>query len=103
MQTRWFMAVAGLLSFFFSSAAVMGQALDGRKIYQEKKCFACHGMAGAGSIAGPSIQDLKKSKEELIDLLRKGTKKMRPLKKATDEEVAAIVDYISTLKRPETK
>lgn len=87
--------IGGLI--LLSAFAVSAQTLDGKALYQKKMCSACHGKEGQGGPAGPPVKNLGKSKEELSEFMKKGSAKMRPFK-GTDEERAAIVDYILSLK-----
>ncbi|MBI2339151.1 MAG: cytochrome c [Deltaproteobacteria bacterium] len=98
MKTNISIAVF-VLFFLAPVSAVMSDAARGKELYREKKCYACHGMEGkGGGIAGPAIDRLPLSRDDLIALLKKGTKRMRPMKKKTPEEdIAALVDYIFSL------
>jgi cytochrome c2 len=78
---------------------------NGRKFYDEKRCALCHAIREQGGKNGPDLSAVgnKRDNDWLKKFLKdpKGTvpnAKMLPVK-ATDEEVAALVDYLLSLKR----
>jgi cytochrome c oxidase subunit 2 len=78
---------------------------QGKKVYEAKRCAMCHAIGGQGGKIGPDLSDVgnKRDNDWLKKFLKdpKGTipnAKMLPVK-ATDEEVAALVDYLLSLKR----
>jgi len=88
----------------FSSAAF---AADGATLY--KKCVACHGAKAEKPYMNkvPALNTL--SKEEIVESLNgykagtldkfKSSAMMKPMAKPlSDEDIAAVADYIQTLK-----
>jgi cytochrome c2 len=77
----------------------------GKKLYEGKRCGLCHTIGGQGGKIGPDLSD--EGSERDGDWLKKFLKdpkgtapgaKMLPVK-ATDEELAALVDYLLSLKK----
>ncbi|MEW6324230.1 MAG: c-type cytochrome [Nitrospirota bacterium] len=78
---------------------------QGKKIYEQQRCGLCHAIGGRGGKIGPDLTDVgnQRDGEWLTKFLKdpKGTvpgAKMLPVK-ATDEELAALVDYLLSLKK----
>lgn len=108
----WRIAIMGftgcILLSIMASDVVPAQGADpdqGRKIYEEKRCAMCHAIGGQGGKIGPDLSDVGSQRDGdwLNKFLKdpKGTvpnAKMLPVK-ATDEELAALVDYLLSLKR----
>ncbi|MBI3541171.1 MAG: cytochrome c [Deltaproteobacteria bacterium] len=93
----WIVLLAGVAGIGRSAWA---DPPSGKDLYQKKMCFACHGKEGQGSVSGPVLKNASKqprNKDELVAFLKKGSVKMRPVN-ATDGELAALADYILTLK-----
>lgn len=79
--------------------AALAQAEDGKNLYQKKMCAACHG-------AGKKGGDLKDSKMDkaAISKFMKDPKAVKPTAampafKGSDAELAALVDYVLTLRK----
>ena len=104
--------MAGVVGSTLLSVGMLGiipaQGADpdqGKKIYEEKRCAMCHAIGGQGGKIGPDLSSVasRRDGDWLKKFLQdpKGTvpnAKMLPVK-ATDEEVAALVDYLLSLKR----
>ncbi len=74
---------------------------EGRSLYAEKGCIACHGTMGEGNNIGPNLSDNAWlngcSPEELIDVIANGrpTKGMTPYKTMmTEDQIAHVTSYI---------
>ncbi len=84
-------------------------ALDGKKLYTTKFCITCHGKLGIAvapnypNLAGQNPEYIKNQVKDILTEKRK-TKLSRLMTanpvvmKITDEEIAAIADYISKIK-----
>ena len=91
-----------------ASGVMPAHGLDinqGRKVYDEKRCALCHAIGGQGGKVGPDLSNVgsRRDGDWLKRFLRdpKGTvpnAKMPPVK-ATDEELAALVGYLLSLKQ----
>ncbi|MGE5445915.1 MAG: c-type cytochrome [Ignavibacteriales bacterium] len=78
----------------------------GKELYTQKKCSMCHKIEGVGGKMGPDLSD-EGNKGRTEDWLMKYFKdpksvmpeaKMRPVK-GTDEELKALVAYMTSLKK----
>lgn len=85
-----------------SQPAPPSPVVAGRRLFQIRGCFACHGMAGVGGLApalGPLVTKL--SDEELTGVLRNPNPKMlaggMPPVAATSEEMESLLSYLRTL------
>jgi cytochrome c553 len=108
--------IAGLAEYFANQPAVSGQpssnpalAAKGKEIYENGvaepkivKCAQCHGEVGAGTNNVPRLQGQHKGYMALQlryyhDKLRENVLMQRNVKNITDDQIAAVVEYISTL------
>jgi len=60
-----------------------------------KNCSGCHGAVGQGMDGNPSLQNLQVDKAEIMNIIRNGRGKMKPLPKLTDQEISQLADLIS--------
>lgn len=105
---------AAIIGITMAAAAMSGTALaaDGGMIYKSK-CSACHGSDGQGSAMAPAFQGNKfvadSPASEITDVLKNGrageAKKYKqfplpmPKQSLSDEEAAAVVEYIKSIAR----
>lgn len=108
--------IAGLAEYFANQPAVTGQpsknpalAAKGKEIYENGvaepkvvKCSQCHGEVGAGTNNVPRLQGQHKDYMVLQlhyyhDKLRENILMQRNVKNITDDQIAAVVEYIGTL------
>lgn len=87
-------------------AAVLGLSLagvakggDGEAIFKKKMCVACHGTGKKGGDLKGSKMDKAALAKFLKDPKSGNPKSAMPAFKGTDEELAALVDYIMTLRK----
>lgn len=84
-------------------------ALDGKALYTKKFCITCHGKQGIAvapnypNLAGQNPAYIKNQVKDILTGKRKSKltllMTLNPIvMKITDEEIAAIADYISELK-----
>lgn len=80
------------------------QGAKGEKVYLQKKCAACHMIKGKGGKAGPELSDVGAKRDaQWLKTFMKDPKavvpkaKMMPFK-GGDEELEALVAYLSSLK-----
>lgn len=78
---------------------------DGKTIYKEMNCFACHGMNGEGNAIGPNMTDeyyLHGCKiQDVVNVIKNGVpaKGMTPFKaQLSDEKILKVASYILSLK-----
>jgi cytochrome c oxidase cbb3-type subunit 3 len=78
---------------------------DGKAIFKEMNCFACHGMNGEGNAIGPNLTDefwLHGCKiQDLVNVIKNGVpaKGMTPFKaQLSDEKIQKVASYILSLK-----
>jgi cytochrome c oxidase cbb3-type subunit 3 len=78
---------------------------DGKTIYKEMNCFACHGMNGEGNAIGPNMTDefwINGCKiQDLVNVIKNGVpaKGMTPFKaQMSDEKIQKVASYILSLK-----
>jgi cytochrome c553 len=96
---------SALLLLQFQAAS----ALDGKKLYTTKFCITCHGKLGIAvapnypNLAGQNPAYIKNQVKDILTEKRKTKLSLlmtaNPVvMKTTDEEIAAIADYISKAK-----
>lgn len=78
---------------------------EGKVIYKEMNCFACHGMNGEGNAIGPNMTDeyyLHGCKiQDVVTVIKNGVpaKGMTPYKgQLSDEKILKVASYILSLK-----
>lgn len=106
MQSKWWLS-AGVLAFF-CSGPLRAQPDDLQLRSLAASCANCHGTAGVAqegmeSLAGASRDDLQR---KLMDFKagRKPATVMQQLAKGyTDEQLAALAQHFSQLKKPESR
>lgn len=78
--------------------APSGNAENGKRLFDTKACFACHGYVGQGSREGPRVAPPMPFPAFLAQL-REPRAIMPPYKEAilTDQEAADIVAYLASL------
>jgi quinohemoprotein ethanol dehydrogenase len=70
---------------------------EGLKVY-ENNCLACHGAEGVGGHNGPKLINTKKTRDELIQQVKKGSGNMPPFEgNLSEEEINAVVDYLQSI------
>ncbi|MGC4080651.1 MAG: cytochrome c [Vicinamibacterales bacterium] len=77
-----------------------GDDQAGRQAY-ERVCKVCHGDEGRGG-AGPTLVPFERELEDVMTIVRDGTGQMPPIsaERVSDDELAAIVRYLKSLKAP---
>ena len=78
---------------------------DGKTIYKEMNCFACHGLNGEGNAIGPNMTDeyyIHGCKfQDVLNVIKNGVpaKGMTAFKgQMSDEKIQKVASYILTLK-----
>ncbi len=78
---------------------------DGKTIYKEMNCFACHGMNGEGNAIGPNLTDeywLHGCKiQDVVNVIKNGVpaKGMTPFKaQLSEEKIQKVSSYVLSLK-----
>ena len=77
-----------------------GNADNGKRLFDTKACFACHGYVGQGSREGPRLAPPMPF-PAFVAQLREPRGIMPPFKEAilTDQEAADIVAYLASVPR----
>lgn len=75
---------------------ITGDALNGRKIFREKNCIACHQIYGLGGYMGPDLTNAISVKGEnyVRAFLENGTVKM-PDFNLDENQVRSLIAYLS--------
>jgi mono/diheme cytochrome c family protein len=82
------------------------RAAEGRQLFQERACFACHGQAGTGGRA-PALAPLiaKLSDAQLAQVIQDPNARMRaggmPPVTASPEQIVSLVSYLRILPLPQ--
>ncbi len=78
---------------------------EGKTIYQEMSCFACHGMNGEGNAIGPNLTDEYWINgcdfESIFNIIKNGnpSKGMTAFKgQISDEKIQKVASFVHTLK-----
>ena len=83
-----------------------GGGVDGKAVFEAKKCSMCHSIAGKGGKMGPDLSDIGSTQsEEWFEKFLKNPKSVKPdakmaAMKGTDEEIHAVAGYLASLKAP---
>ena len=89
--------VAGMGFGKFLSAAEPAGNSPGKAAYQ-RICVNCHGEPTEGG-DGPALVPMFHDPQEVLSIVRSGQAKMLPIppEKISDEDVLAVVDYLTQL------
>lgn len=97
--------VAGVLLFGITGFAQDAAQIEaGKKVYSEMKCAMCHKMEGVGGKIGPELSGVGSRKDaQWIKGFLKDPKSVipdtkQPPFKGTDEQLDALVAYLTSLK-----
>ena len=78
---------------------------EGKTIYKDMNCFACHGMNGEGNAIGPNMTDEYYQHgckiQDVVTVIKNGVpaKGMTPYKgQLSDEKILKVASYIISLK-----
>ena len=84
-----------------SADATDQQESEGKAAYAKAGCEACHGPEGNGKSQGPALVPFTLELSELVTIVRQGIGVMpgTPRDRVSDEEIAAIRDYLMSLKK----
>lgn len=80
------------------------QAAKGKAVFEAQSCNACHGDAGVGTAAGPTLVGIaaKLTADQLAELLHRPTAKMTaggmPAIDLSADELKALISYLESLK-----
>lgn len=86
-----------LLAVLLAGSSAFAADIDGQKTYTAV-CGRCHGNPTEGA-QGPPLLPLSHTGEEIQDIVRLGTGEMKALATTsiTDDELKAVVAYLSSL------
>ncbi len=76
----------------------------GKRLFEAKACYECHGWRGQGGLAGARLAQTKLSLQGFRSILRNPPpSNMPPYRTAvlTDQEVADLFAYVQTFPTPE--
>jgi mono/diheme cytochrome c family protein len=95
--------LAATPAFAQQAAAPSGNVEQGKALYVQVGCFACHGLAGQGALAtGPRLSRTQLPFSSFVAVLRRPLKQMPPYEAAVlpDQDVADIFAYVRQLPEP---
>jgi mono/diheme cytochrome c family protein len=95
------LAGAGLWAQNSNSA----NAANGKKLFEAKACYECHGWRGQGGLAGARLAQTKLNLQGFRNVLRNPPPSNMPPYRAavlTDQEVADLFAYIQSFPVPES-
>jgi len=82
-----------------AAVATTGEAIVDGKVLFETECVRCHGEDGKLQAAGAAdLSVTKLSKEEITLIIKNGKGVMPAFSQYSDIQIAAIADYLATLK-----
>ena len=75
---------------------ITGEAIEGRQLFRDKNCIACHQLYGLGGYMGPDLTNVISSKGEIYvrAFLENGTQKM-PDFNLEVREVKNLIAYLT--------
>ncbi len=94
------LALIALPTAAYAQEGPRGNPENGKRLFDTKACFACHGYVGQGSREGPRVAPPMPF-PAFVAQLREPRGIMPPYKEAilTDQETADIVAYLASLPR----
>ncbi|MDC4206603.1 MAG: cytochrome c [Candidatus Manganitrophus sp.] len=106
MKRTTVIALGFLFPFIFAVLPAFASELEkGKKIYADKRCGLCHVIAGKGGKMGPDLTDVGNQRDhDWLTKFLKNPKEVVPgakmmAVKGSEEEIAALVDYMLSLKK----
>ncbi len=100
-------SIAAITLVLLVRAGTSAGALDGKKLFTEKACIACHSIGGPSNGPGPELtqvtyhRDAKWLRAWLTDpqKIKKGTV-MPTIAWKSPEEIDAVIEYLTQSRRP---
>src|SRR5690349_18749042 len=77
---------------------------NGKRLFEVKACYECHGWRGQGGLSGPRLAQTKLTLQAFRDILRNPPPSNMPPYRAavlTDQEIADLFAYIQSFPAPE--
>jgi len=96
----------GCWPLFLFLQALWGQSPNvdnGKRLFEAKACYQCHGWRGQGGLAGPRLAQTKLNLQGFRNILRNPPPSQMPPYRAavlTDAEMADLFAYIQSLPAP---
>lgn len=93
-----------LLGFSLTYAAWAQNVDNGKKLFETKACYECHGWQGQGGLPGPRLAQTKLTLDGFRAILRNPPAgNMPPYRTAilSDREVADIFAYVQSFPAPQ--
>jgi ubiquinol-cytochrome c reductase cytochrome c subunit len=93
-------------ALFLLATALWAQnpdATNGKRLFEAKACYECHGWVGQGGLAGPRLAQTKLNLQGFRAILRNPPPSQMPPYRAavlTDAEAADIFAFIQSLPPP---
>jgi mono/diheme cytochrome c family protein len=81
-----------------------GNTTNGKRLFEVKACYECHGWRGQGGLAGARLAQTKLNLQGFRTILRNPPPSNMPSYRAavlTDQEVADLFAYIQSFPAPE--
>ena len=92
-----------LLLLFMAPALFAQNANNGKRLFEAKACYECHGWVGQGGLAGPRLAQTKLNLQGFRAILRNPPPSQMPpyrVGNLTDAEAADIFAFIQSLPEP---
>jgi mono/diheme cytochrome c family protein len=95
-------AAAAVVIAAGAQGAAAGSAENGRKVFEQKGCWQCHGYEGQGGAAGPRLANTQLAEDGLIAFVHASNGPMPPYSKnlVTDEQLSDIWTYLQSRPKP---
>ena len=102
MQKLASIAAIAAVTVLGAQTASAGNADNGRKVFEQKGCWQCHGYEGQGGAAGPRLANTQLAEEGLITFVHASNGPMPPYSKKliSDEQLADIWAYLQSRPKP---
>ena len=89
--------------FLFAVVAFGQNANNGKRLFEAKACYQCHGWVGQGGLAGPRLAQTKLTLQGFRAVLRNPPPSQMPPYRAavlTDAEAVDIFAFVQALPAP---
>ena len=90
--------------FLFATAVWAQNATNGKRLFEAKACYECHGWVGQGGLAGPRLAQTKLNLAGFRAILRNPPPSQMPPYRAavlSDAEAADIFAFIQSIPPPQ--
>jgi mono/diheme cytochrome c family protein len=104
MMPRLIPAGVLIAAYAWAQGSNAGNTANGKRLFETKACYECHGWRGQGGLAGPRLAQTELNLQRFRNLIRNPPPSNMPPYRAevlTDQEVADLFAYVQSFPAPQ--